>query len=194
MNVGINHAPNFPRSSHGGIVGDEWASGVIWRAPSDTIHSNVLDWVQKGAIGRLPLPRFLGFLILGPWVRIPPGTPSFHGLRSRGGTRPLPPFPRYPHVLTAVAAMHPPAYGRNQHRGEPGAAAVMLCDSACWHQSGGALQLHDNIRLPPLPPYYCPELNCMENAWTCLRTNKLCARMRDRYDKSSRYVSKPGCS
>ena len=63
----------------------------------------------------------------------------------------------------------------------PGARAVLLCDGAGWHQTGGELEPPDNIVLLPLPPY-APELNPMENVWECLRANKLCARVWDSYD------------
>jgi len=63
----------------------------------------------------------------------------------------------------------------------PGARAALVCDSAGWHQFGGALELLDNIVLLHLPPY-CPELNPMENVWAYLRANKLCARVWNSYD------------
>jgi hypothetical protein len=47
----------------------------------------------------------------------------------------------------------------------PGSIAVLICDSAGWHQTGGELELPDNIVLLPLPAY-SPELNPMENVWT----------------------------
>jgi transposase len=62
----------------------------------------------------------------------------------------------------------------------PGALAVLLCDRAGWHQTGGKLILPDNIVQLPLPPY-CPELNSMENVWAYLRQNKLCATVWDSY-------------
>ena len=40
----------------------------------------------------------------------------------------------------------------------PGARAVLLCDGAGWHQTGGRLRVPDNITLMPLPSY-SPELN-----------------------------------
>lgn len=64
----------------------------------------------------------------------------------------------------------------------PGAYAVLLCDRAGWHQTGGDLQVPDNIRLLHLPPY-SPELNSMENVWDYLRQNKLCANVWDTYDE-----------
>jgi DDE superfamily endonuclease len=63
----------------------------------------------------------------------------------------------------------------------PGSVAVLVCDSAGWHQPGGDLQVPDNIRLLHLPPY-SPELNPMENVWDYLRQNKLCATVWDSYD------------
>jgi putative transposase len=63
----------------------------------------------------------------------------------------------------------------------PGAHAVLICDRAGWHQSGGKLRVPDNITLLPLPAY-CPELNPMENVWQYLRENKLCARVWDSYE------------
>lgn len=62
-----------------------------------------------------------------------------------------------------------------------GALAVLTCDSAAWHQTGGALVVPDNIVLLHLPPY-SPELNPMENVWDYLRQNKLCAQIWNSYD------------
>jgi transposase len=62
----------------------------------------------------------------------------------------------------------------------PGAHAVLICDGAGWHQSGGELRVPDNISLLPLPSY-CPELNPMENVWQYLRENKLCAKVWNSY-------------
>ena len=53
----------------------------------------------------------------------------------------------------------------------PGAHALLVCDGAGWHQTGGRLVVPRNITLLPLPPY-APELNPMENVWQYLRTNK----------------------
>lgn len=61
------------------------------------------------------------------------------------------------------------------------AHAVLLLDQAGWHQSGGRLQVPDNITLLPLPPY-SPELNPMENVWEYLRANKLCRLVWDSYE------------
>ena len=63
----------------------------------------------------------------------------------------------------------------------PGSLAVLICDSAGWHQTGGELELPDNIVLLPLPPY-SPELNPMENVWEYLRANKLSRCVWDDYD------------
>lgn len=63
----------------------------------------------------------------------------------------------------------------------PGALAVLICDSAGWHQTGGELELPDDIVLLPLPAY-SPELNPMENVWQYLRANKLSRRVWDDYD------------
>lgn len=63
----------------------------------------------------------------------------------------------------------------------PGALAVLICDSAGWHQTGGELELPDSIVLLPLPAY-SPELNPMENIWEYLRANKLSSRVWEDYD------------
>ena len=62
-----------------------------------------------------------------------------------------------------------------------GAHAVLLCDGAGWHQTGGKLRVPANISLLPLPSY-SPELNPMENVWEYLRANKLCSLVWDSYD------------
>ncbi len=62
-----------------------------------------------------------------------------------------------------------------------GAHAVLVCDGAGWHQTGGQLRVPDNITLMPLPPY-SPELNPMENVWQYLRTNTLCALVWESYE------------
>ena len=43
-----------------------------------------------------------------------------------------------------------------------GAHAVLVCDGAGWHQTGGRLRVAENITLLHLPPY-SPELNPVEN-------------------------------
>jgi hypothetical protein len=62
-----------------------------------------------------------------------------------------------------------------------GAHAVLILDSAGWHQSGGRLRLPENISLLNLPPY-SPELNPVENVWEFLRGNQLSNRVYDTYD------------
>ena len=64
----------------------------------------------------------------------------------------------------------------------PGAHAVLVLDGAGWHQTGGDLNVPDNITLLSLPPY-APELNPMENVWEYLRANKLCAVVWNTYDE-----------
>lgn len=54
----------------------------------------------------------------------------------------------------------------------PGARAVLLIDSAGWHETAKDLLVPDNITLMTLPPY-SPELNPMETVWDYLRDNKL---------------------
>ena len=63
-----------------------------------------------------------------------------------------------------------------------GAVAVLTCDGAGWHQTGGRLRVPKNIVLLHLPPY-SPELNPMENVWDYLRQNKLCALVWDGYNE-----------
>jgi hypothetical protein len=62
----------------------------------------------------------------------------------------------------------------------PCAHCILICDGAGWHQTGGDLQVPENITLLPLPPY-SPELNPMENVWEYLRANKLCSLVWDSY-------------
>ena len=62
----------------------------------------------------------------------------------------------------------------------PGCRAILICDGAGWHQTGGELDVPDNITLLSLPPY-SPELNPMENVWQYLRSNQLCALVWDGY-------------
>jgi transposase len=62
-----------------------------------------------------------------------------------------------------------------------GAHAVLILDGAGWHQTGGKLQLPDNISLLHLPPY-SPELNPVENIWQFLRQNFLSNRVFDSYE------------
>lgn len=71
----------------------------------------------------------------------------------------------------------------------PGSVAVLICDGAGWHQTGGALTLPDNIVMLPLPPY-APELNPMENVWDYLRANKLSTGVWDDYNAILQVCSK----
>ena len=63
----------------------------------------------------------------------------------------------------------------------PGAHAVVVLDGAGWHQTGGRLDVPDNLSLLHLPPY-SPELNPVENVWQYLRQNQLSNRIYDSYD------------
>jgi len=63
----------------------------------------------------------------------------------------------------------------------PGHHAVLVLDGAGWHQTGGRLQVPDNITLLHLPPY-SPELNPVENIWQYLRQNHLSNRVFATYD------------
>lgn len=93
-----------------------------------------------------------------------------------------------PHRAVGAAIIMPGvnAEAMSEHLAEistqvaPGAQAVLLCDGAGWHQTGGRLQVPDNITLLPLPPY-SPELNPMENVWHYLRENTLCSLVWDSY-------------
>jgi transposase len=58
----------------------------------------------------------------------------------------------------------------------PGAHAVLTCDGAAWHKTGGGLVVPANISLLHLPPY-SPELNPVENVWQFLRQNFLSNRV-----------------
>ena len=62
-----------------------------------------------------------------------------------------------------------------------GAVALLVCDGAGWHQTGGKLVVPHNIALLHLPPY-SPELNPMENVWDYLRQNKLCSLVWNSYN------------
>ena len=75
----------------------------------------------------------------------------------------------------------------------PGSIAALVCDSAGWHQTGGELELPNNIVLLPLEPY-SPELNPMENVWEYLRGNKLSARVWDSYEAIVEDAQRPGTS
>ncbi len=63
----------------------------------------------------------------------------------------------------------------------PGAHALLICDGAGWHKTGGRLRVPENISLLRLPPY-SPELNPVENIWEYLRANKLSNSVFDTYD------------
>ena len=54
----------------------------------------------------------------------------------------------------------------------PGAHAVLICDGAGWHQTGGQLCVPDNITLLSLPPY-SPELNPDEWVWTNIKHDRI---------------------
>lgn len=90
-------------------------------------------------------------------------------------------------VGAAVIMPSANAEAMNEHLTEissqvsPNAHAVLLLDQAGWHQTGGRLEVPDNLTLVPLPPY-SPELNSMENVWEYLRGNKLCRLVWDNYD------------
>ena len=85
---------------------------------------------------------------------------------------------------TGTALVLPVADGEamNLHLAEisrnvtPGAHAVIWLDGAGWHQTGGKLNVPDNISLLKLPPY-SPELNPVENIWQYLRQNQLSNRV-----------------
>ncbi len=62
-----------------------------------------------------------------------------------------------------------------------GAHAVLVCDGAGWHKTGGRLRVPGNITLLHLPPY-SPELNPVETVWEYLRANKLSNSVFDTYD------------
>jgi hypothetical protein len=62
-----------------------------------------------------------------------------------------------------------------------GSHAVVVLDGAGWHQTGGKLEVPENLSLLKLPPY-SPELNPVENIWQFLRQNHLSNRVFDSYD------------
>jgi hypothetical protein len=62
-----------------------------------------------------------------------------------------------------------------------GAHALVVLDGAGWHQTGGRLEMPENVSLLHLPPY-SPELNPVETVWEYLRGNKLSNSVFDTYD------------
>ena len=106
--------------------------------------------------------------------------------------RPVPPAFAGAGVGAAIIMPAANAEAMNQHLTEistqvaPGAHAVVVCDRAGWHQTGGRLHVPDNITLLPLPSY-APRTNPMENVWEYLRGNKLSRLVWDTlYQLSSR--------
>lgn len=93
-------------------------------------------------------------------------------------------------VASSVAFRIPPPIGlssikpyTNRISGlSPGADAVLVCDGAGWHQTGGRLVVPDNITLLPLPSY-SPQLNPIENVWAYMRGNYLNRRVWASYDQ-----------
>ena len=79
------------------------------------------------------------------------------------------------------------AHAMNEHLKEisihvdEGAHALLLCDGAGWHQTGGKLKVPDNITMMLIPPY-SPELNPMENVWQYLRHNQLATLVWESYE------------
>ncbi len=84
-----------------------------------------------------------------------------------------------PWVSSEAMSRHLDAVGKVV---SPGAHAVLVCDGAGWHQTGGRLVVPDNITLLPLPSY-SPQLNPVENVWAYLRGNFLNQRVWDSYDE-----------
>jgi transposase len=64
----------------------------------------------------------------------------------------------------------------------PSAHAVLILDSAGWHQTSGKLIVPHNSHYCRYRPY-APELNPMENVWEYLRANKLNALVWDSYEQ-----------
>jgi transposase len=65
---------------------------------------------------------------------------------------------------------------------QPSAHAVLVCDGAGWHQSGGRLLVPDNIS-PLRLPSYAPELNPIENVWEYIRANYLSISVWNTYEQ-----------
>ena len=84
-----------------------------------------------------------------------------------------------PWVGSQAMSLHLDALGKVV---SPGAHAVLVCDGAGWHQTGGQLVVPDNVTLLPLPSY-SPQLNPIENVWAYLRGNFLNRRVWDSYDE-----------
>lgn len=83
-----------------------------------------------------------------------------------------------PHVNTEAMNHHLQEIAKQV---APGAHAVVVCDGAGWHQTGGGLAVPDNLTLLRLPPY-APELNPMENVWAFLKSNHLALLVWNTYD------------
>ncbi len=63
----------------------------------------------------------------------------------------------------------------------PGSPAVIVINSAGWHEPGGRLTLPSDVSTLTLPTY-APELNPQESIWQFLRQNHLANRVFDTYD------------
>ncbi len=83
-----------------------------------------------------------------------------------------------PHANTEAMTLHLAEISRSVGASSH---AVLVCDGAGWHQTGGRLRVPDNITLLHLSPY-SPELNPVENVWERLRANKLSNSVFDTYD------------
>jgi hypothetical protein len=65
---------------------------------------------------------------------------------------------------------------------------VMILDGAGWHRSG-EIQLPNNLRLLPLPPY-APELNPVEHLWDDLREKHFHNRVFDSIDALENHLER----
>jgi transposase len=83
-----------------------------------------------------------------------------------------------PHVDSEAMNLHLAEISRHV---TAGSHAVVVLDGAGWHQTGGKLEIPQNLSLLKLPPY-SPELNPVENIWQFLRQNQLSNRVFDSYD------------